>query len=111
MIWENGVALAQSQRFTKGDQRSVADIDLDLLRAERLRMGTFDDKRRQHAERTDAFRSVPFRRPAGRGPRSAPPGRAVFRSYPRMRHGWSLPLSVAWPGPILDRAVPNRELG
>jgi NAD+ synthase (glutamine-hydrolysing) len=60
MIWENGVALAQSQRFPKGDRRSVADIDLDLLRAERLRMGTFDDNRRQHADRTDGFRSVAF---------------------------------------------------
>ena len=61
MIWENGVALAQSRRFPKGEQRSVADIDLDLLRAERQRMGTFDDNRRQHAARTDGFRSVSFR--------------------------------------------------
>jgi NAD+ synthase (glutamine-hydrolysing) len=61
MIWENGVALAQSQRFPKEEQRSVADIDLDLLQAERRRMGTFDDNRRQHAARTDGFRSVSFR--------------------------------------------------
>jgi NAD+ synthase (glutamine-hydrolysing) len=40
MVGENGVALAQSQRFLKWDQRSVADIDLDLLRAERLRKQT-----------------------------------------------------------------------
>ena len=53
--------LAQSERFPKGEQRSVADIDLDLLRAERLRMGTFDDNRRHHAARTDEFRSVSFR--------------------------------------------------
>jgi NAD+ synthase (glutamine-hydrolysing) len=31
------------------------------LRAERLRMGTFDDNRRHHAARTDAFRQVSFR--------------------------------------------------
>src|SRR3954453_9373169 len=61
MIWENGVALAQSPRFPKGEQRSVADIDLDLLQAERRRMGTFDDNRRQDAARTDGFRSVSFR--------------------------------------------------
>ena len=61
MIWENGVALAQSQRFPKGDQRSVADVDLDLLQADRRRTGTFDDNRRQHAARTDRFRSVSFR--------------------------------------------------
>jgi NAD+ synthase (glutamine-hydrolysing) len=60
MIWENGLALAQSDRFPRTAQRSVADIDLDLLQAERRRMGTFDDNRRQHAARTDRFRSVPF---------------------------------------------------
>jgi NAD+ synthase (glutamine-hydrolysing) len=61
MIWENGVLLADSERFPKGGRRSVADVDLDLLRAERLRMGTFDDNRRHHAARTDAFRQVAFR--------------------------------------------------
>ncbi len=60
MIYENGVLLAESERFPRGERRSVADVDLDLLRAERLRMGTFDDNRRHHAARTDAFRRVPF---------------------------------------------------
>ena len=49
MIWENGVLLAQSERFPKGERRSVADVDLELLRSERLRMGTFDDNRGHHA--------------------------------------------------------------
>jgi NAD+ synthase (glutamine-hydrolysing) len=39
----------------------VADVDLDLLRAERLRMGTFDDNRRAFADRTGSFRTVGFR--------------------------------------------------
>jgi len=60
MIYENGVLLAESERFPKGDRRSVADVDTGLLRAERLRMGTFDDNRRHHADRTDAFRHVEF---------------------------------------------------
>ena len=46
MIYENGALLAESERFPKGPQRSVADVDIELLRAERLRMGTFDDNRR-----------------------------------------------------------------
>lgn len=46
MIFENGVLLAESERFPKGPLRSVADVDVSLLRAERLRMGTFDDNRR-----------------------------------------------------------------
>ncbi len=61
MIYENGVLLAETERFPKGPRRSVADVDLDLLRAERARMGTFDDNRRQHAGRTGSFREVRFR--------------------------------------------------
>jgi NAD+ synthase (glutamine-hydrolysing) len=38
----------------------VADVDLDLLLQERRRMGTFDDNRRAHADRTGAFRHVGF---------------------------------------------------
>ncbi|BBY90190.1 NAD(+) synthase [Mycolicibacterium tokaiense] len=60
MIYENGVMLAESQRFPKGAQRSVADVDVDLLVAERLRMGTFDDNRRHHAAAVDGFRRVEF---------------------------------------------------
>jgi NAD+ synthase (glutamine-hydrolysing) len=61
MIFENGVLLAESERFPKGERRSVADVDLDLLRSERLRMGTFDDNRRHHAGRVGAFRHIGFR--------------------------------------------------
>ena len=60
MIYENGVLLAETERFPDGPRRSVADVDLDLLVAERLRTGTFDDNRRTHAARTDAFRTVRF---------------------------------------------------
>ena len=60
MIYENGVLLAESERFPKGERRSVADVDTELLRAERVRMGTFDDNRRHHELRTDAFRSIGF---------------------------------------------------
>ena len=61
MIYENGRLLASSERFGKGDQRSVADVDLDLLRAERLRMGTFDDNRRHHRGDLESFRRIGFR--------------------------------------------------
>ncbi|BBY52518.1 NAD(+) synthase [Mycolicibacterium arabiense] len=60
MIYENGTLLAESERFPKDVQRSVADVDVDLLRAERQRMGTFDDNRRHHGARIDAFRKVEF---------------------------------------------------
>ncbi|MFF5011137.1 NAD(+) synthase [Streptomyces phaeochromogenes] len=61
MIYENGELLAETDRFPLDDQYAVADIDLDLLRQARARMGTFDDNRRTHAARTSDFRSVLFR--------------------------------------------------
>jgi NAD+ synthase (glutamine-hydrolysing) len=61
MVWENGVLLASSERFPKGERRSVADVDLELLRAERLRMGTFDDNRRHHRASAESFRRIEFR--------------------------------------------------
>jgi NAD+ synthase (glutamine-hydrolysing) len=60
MVYENGVLLGESERFPDGDRRTVADVDLDLLRLERMRMGTFDDNRRTHEARTGDFRRVPF---------------------------------------------------
>src|SRR5260221_3864865 len=44
-IFENGVTLAETGRFPAQDQVCTADVDLDLLRQERARMGTFDDNR------------------------------------------------------------------
>jgi len=58
MVYENGERLAESERFPEGPRASVVDVDLDLLRQERKRMGTFDDNRRTHAARVGAFRTV-----------------------------------------------------
>ncbi|TKI05246.1 NAD(+) synthase [Martelella alba] len=60
VIYENGELLAQTPRFTDQGQWAMADIDLDLLRQERIRMGTFDDNRRTHQARVGAFRRVSF---------------------------------------------------
>ena len=57
-IFENGAILKESDRFPEADQVVLADIDLDLLRQERARQGSFDDNQRQHAR---DFRTVPFR--------------------------------------------------
>ncbi|HEX5860051.1 MAG TPA: NAD(+) synthase [Microbacterium sp.] len=60
MIYEAGQLLAETERFPDGPRRSIADVDLDRLRQDRLRQGTFDDNRRTHAARTDGFRVVHF---------------------------------------------------
>ena len=58
-IYENGVMLAESERFPEGAQAVHADVDLDLLRQERMRQGTFDDNARLHD--ATPFRTVAFR--------------------------------------------------
>lgn len=45
MVYENGSLLAETERFPDGPRRAVADVDLDRLRQDRLRQGTFDDAR------------------------------------------------------------------
>jgi NAD+ synthase (glutamine-hydrolysing) len=57
-IFENGLILAESERFPSEGQTVFADVDLDLLRQERARQGTFDDNRRI-AEGT-GFRTATF---------------------------------------------------
>ncbi len=61
MVWENGVCLAESERFPATERMSVADVDLQLLRNERLRMGTFDDNRRHHGIDDTSYRRIEFR--------------------------------------------------
>ncbi|CUR57789.1 Glutamine-dependent NAD(+) synthetase [metagenome] len=60
LIYECGDLLAESERFPEGPRRSVADLDLDRLRQERIRQGTFDDNRRTHEARVSQFRTVEF---------------------------------------------------
>ncbi|MGE0417282.1 MAG: NAD(+) synthase, partial [Acetobacteraceae bacterium] len=57
-VFENGTTLAETERFPEADQAAIADIDLDLLRQERLQMGSFDTNRRRHAR---PWRRIGFR--------------------------------------------------
>jgi len=58
MIYEAGTLLAETERFPDGPRRSVADVDLDRLRQDRIRQGTFDDNR--GALPRDEFLTVEF---------------------------------------------------
>ncbi|MFC5730568.1 MULTISPECIES: NAD(+) synthase [Nocardioides] len=51
MVHECGELLGESERFPEGPRRTVVDVDLDRIRQERLRQGTFDDNRRGWASR------------------------------------------------------------
>lgn len=60
-IFENGVCLGETDRFPDSERIALADVDLDLLRQERARMGTFDDNRRHLGAAVARFRRVGFR--------------------------------------------------
>jgi hypothetical protein len=60
MIYESGALLAETERFPDGPRSAVADIDLDRIRQDRLRQGTFDDNRRAVAPATSPMRTVAF---------------------------------------------------
>ena len=59
-IFEYGRCLAETERFPAAPGMAVADVDLALLRQERMRVGTFGDCIAQNRERTAAFRTISF---------------------------------------------------
>ncbi len=58
LIFENGERLAESERFSQEPQMLTADIDLERLHQERLRMSTFRDAARRESGAA-GFRTVP----------------------------------------------------
>ncbi|WP_062204240.1 NAD(+) synthase [Aureimonas sp. AU12] len=61
MIYELGDLLAESERFRREPQLTVADIDLQRLRMERMRMPSFNDAAMNEGNPETAFRRVRFR--------------------------------------------------
>nr|WP_194301351.1 NAD(+) synthase [Acetobacter fabarum] len=59
-IFENGVLLAESERFPTGAQAVVADIDLTLLRHERAQVGSFADCAAMAGPPQALWRSIGF---------------------------------------------------
>ncbi len=60
LIGENGGILASAERFAVDEQIVFADIDLDRLRQERLRMTSFNDQVGDFASRLKQLRRVYF---------------------------------------------------
>jgi NAD+ synthase (glutamine-hydrolysing) len=58
-IFENGVLLTEGERFRQEGGITVADVDLDLLRQERVAMGTFHDNR-SNAKKRAPYRNIQF---------------------------------------------------
>lgn len=61
MVYEVGALLGESERFPDGPRATVVDVDLDLLRQERMRQGSFEDNAQAYTADDGGFRVVPFR--------------------------------------------------
>jgi NAD+ synthase (glutamine-hydrolysing) len=60
LIFENGDLLAESERFAREEQVIAADIDLERLVGDRMRMNSFTESAGDHREAVRALREVPF---------------------------------------------------
>ncbi|MEZ4639343.1 MAG: NAD(+) synthase [Caldilineaceae bacterium] len=60
LIYENNERLSESERFADGEQIIAADIDIERLMQDRMRMTSFNDAAMAHQETVRAIRHVPF---------------------------------------------------
>jgi NAD+ synthase (glutamine-hydrolysing) len=63
VIYENGELLAESPRFAERSGMITADVDLERLSRERMRMTTFGQSVRRHSDEVSAFHVVRFALP------------------------------------------------
>ncbi len=88
LIYENNDLLAEAERFVAEERLIVADVDLERLAQDRMRMTSFHDCAGEHRERARAMRRIPFTFPVPGG--EVPLVRTVERfpyvpSDPRVR--------------------------
>ena len=66
IIYENGEMLAEAPRFANGSHLIAADVDLERLSRERMRLSTFGACVRRHADEVAKFAVVRFELPVER---------------------------------------------
>jgi NAD+ synthase (glutamine-hydrolysing) len=59
-VYELGELLAETGRFDRFDELAIADIDVQRLRLERMRNGTFNDNARAAGHPEKSFRTIAF---------------------------------------------------
>jgi NAD+ synthase (glutamine-hydrolysing) len=60
LIYENNERLSESERFSDQEQIIAADIDLERLMQDRMRMTSFSDAAMAHSAAVQAIRPIPF---------------------------------------------------
>jgi NAD+ synthase (glutamine-hydrolysing) len=89
LIFENNELLAEAPRFQSEEQMIVADLDLERLAQDRMRLSSFNDAVADHRDKVRAIRRVPFefQIPASRIPLRRHVERFPFvPSDPTLRH-------------------------
>jgi NAD+ synthase (glutamine-hydrolysing) len=66
LIYENGVRLAQSRRYSYESQLISADVDLDRMAQDRMRQTTFGQSVARYRAEIEAFRTIEFKLEAPR---------------------------------------------
>lgn len=60
LIYENGRLMAEGRRFCLEDQVISADVDLEALEQDRMRMTSYLDARKHHRDEISRIRRIPF---------------------------------------------------
>ena len=60
MIYENGVPLAQTERYAYRSQLISADVDLDRIAQDRIRQTSFGQAVDRHRDEVACFRTIDF---------------------------------------------------
>jgi NAD+ synthase (glutamine-hydrolysing) len=60
LVYEQGACLAAGERFLNGHAKVFADIDLERIRADRLRLSTWRDAVKRAGDRVARFRRIRF---------------------------------------------------
>src|SRR5204862_2189244 len=60
LVYENSNLLAEAERFADREQMITADIDLERLLQDRMRLTSFNDSASECRERVAAMRRIPF---------------------------------------------------
>jgi NAD+ synthase (glutamine-hydrolysing) len=86
MVAENGTLLAEARRFQRAPQLTIADVDLERLRIDRLRTNSFGEGPHEGGAR-DAFRIQSFTLSNGDETSFAPPLRRFIDGHPFVPSG------------------------
>lgn len=80
MVAENGELLAETERFAPGARMALADVDLDRLRQDRMRLTSFTDQVADFRERLATLRrvAIELEAPAGVERLTRPPARFPY---------------------------------